>query len=76
MAHDQESAAGGAADSDKPALVVGMIGISKGGSQRIIEYRHGLLEGYAVLLEVRRSLLAVPLEAHCAPSRLWSAMDV
>ena len=48
----------------KYTLVVGMIGISKGRGQGIIEYRHGFVERDAVLLDVRCGFVAVPLEAH------------
>jgi hypothetical protein len=52
------------AHRDKPILLVGVIGIGKGRSQSIIEYSHGLLERDAMLLDIRRRLVAIPLEAH------------
>src|SRR6266508_4666984 len=64
MANDQESPSGRVADRDQATLVVGMVGISKGGSQGIIEYGDSFVERHAVLLDVRCSFLAIPLEAH------------
>ncbi len=64
MANDQQSASGRVADRDKTTLIVGMIGIFKGRGERIIEYGHGFVERHAVLLDVRRGFVAVPLEAH------------
>jgi hypothetical protein len=64
MADDQESASRGIADCDKTTLVIGMIGISKGRGQGIIEHGHGFVEGQAMLSNVRRGLVTVPLETH------------
>src|SRR5437867_2703961 len=41
-----------------------MIGISKGRSQRIIEYGDGFVERHTMLLDARCGFVAVPLEAH------------
>jgi len=76
MADDQKSPSRRVAHRDKTTLVLGMIRISEGCSQRIIEHSHGVVERDAVLLGVRYSLGAVPLEAHRTIPRVWSALCV
>ena len=67
MADNQESASGGVADCNEPALVVGMIGILKGRCQGIIEHSDGFVERHAMPLGVRCGFASIPLEARIAP---------
>src|SRR2546425_12014431 len=64
MADDQESPSRRVADRDETTLILGMVGISKGRGQRIVECGHGFVERHTMLLDVRCRLFAVPLEAH------------
>ncbi len=64
MTDDQQSPPGGVADRNEPILIVRMIRISEGRSQRIIEYGDGLVKRHAMSPDVRCGLTAVPLEAH------------
>lgn len=52
MANDQESASRRVADRDQPTLLVGMVGISEGRGQRIIEHGDSFVERHVVLLDV------------------------
>ena len=52
------------ADGDLPAFHLRMIGVRKGGRERIEEHRGRVLKGYGVLGNVSRSLTRVPLKSH------------
>jgi hypothetical protein len=41
-----------------------MVDIIKCGGQRIVEYRHGFVEGYSVLAQVTLGLLTISFEIH------------
>ena len=52
------------ADSDLPAFLLRMIGVRKGGRERIEEHRGRIFKVYGVLGEVGRSFARVPLKSH------------
>lgn len=52
------------ADGDFPAFLLRMIGVRKGGRERIEEHRGRVFKGYGVLGKVGRRLARVPLKSH------------
>jgi hypothetical protein len=55
------------ADGDFPAVLLRMIGVRKGGRERIEEYRGRVFKRYGVLGEVGRRLARVPGRLRSAP---------
>lgn len=52
------------ADGDFPAFLLRMIGVRKGGRERIEEHRGRVFKGDGVFVEVGRRLARVPLKSH------------